>query len=84
MPLSRGSAYTGLVLMLGMFAKFGKRFTGNWKQDFQIDWEAILTDDLDEFLKSVEWMKKEFVDYKFTFGEDLTTLTLRDILELIN
>ena len=84
MPLSRGSACTGLLMMFGMFAKFGKKFSGKWKKDFQIDWEAILTNDVNEFLKSVEWMKNEFINYKFAIDIDLTTMTLRDFIEIIN
>lgn len=84
MPLSRGSACTGLLMMLGMFAKFDKKFSGQWKKDFQIDWEAILTNDINEFLKSVEWMKNEFINYKFAIDIDLTTITLRDFIEIIN
>jgi hypothetical protein len=82
MPLSRGTACTTLIMMLGFFAKFGRRFTGKWPKDFQIDWEAILTDDVEEFVKSVEWLKDELIESEDKFGEDLTTLTLRDILQL--
>ncbi|RYQ80816.1 hypothetical protein Ahy_Scaffold1g106965 isoform A [Arachis hypogaea] len=57
MPLSRGSAAVGLVVMLGLLLAANMEFTGSLPQGLQVDWEAILNLDPDSFVDSVKsWL----------------------------
>ncbi|GAB4849033.1 Suppressor of RPS4-RLD 1 [Ancistrocladus abbreviatus] len=57
MPLSRGSAVVGFVVLLGLFLAANMEFTGSIPQDLQVDWEAILNFDADSFVGSVKkWL----------------------------
>ncbi|KAF7828654.1 suppressor of RPS4-RLD 1-like isoform X1 [Senna tora] len=57
MPLSRGSAAVGFVVMLGLFLAANMEFTGNIPQGLQVDWEAILNLDPNSFVDSVKsWL----------------------------
>ncbi|MED6192213.1 Suppressor of RPS4-RLD 1 [Stylosanthes scabra] len=57
MPLSRGSAVVGLVVMLGLLLAANMEFTGSLPQGLQVDWEAILNLDPDSFVDSVKsWL----------------------------
>ncbi|XP_027362066.1 suppressor of RPS4-RLD 1 isoform X2 [Abrus precatorius] len=57
MPLSRGSAAVGFVVMLGLLLAANMEFTGSIPQGFQVDWEAILNLDPNSFVDSVKsWL----------------------------
>ncbi|GAB2231766.1 hypothetical protein Droror1_Dr00010778 [Drosera rotundifolia] len=57
MPLSRGSAVVGFVVLLGLCLAANMEFTGSIPQGVQVDWEAILSFDPSLFVESVkEWL----------------------------
>ncbi|XP_027193136.1 suppressor of RPS4-RLD 1 isoform X2 [Cicer arietinum] len=57
MPLSRGTAAVGFVVMLGLLLAANMEFTGSIPQGFQADWEAILNLDPKSFVDSVKsWL----------------------------
>ncbi|KAF5961196.1 hypothetical protein HYC85_002405 [Camellia sinensis] len=57
MPLSRGSAAIGFIVLLGLFLAANMEFTGSIPQGLQVDWEAILTLDPNSFVDSVKsWL----------------------------
>ncbi|KAL2348343.1 hypothetical protein Fmac_002343 [Flemingia macrophylla] len=57
MPLSRGSAVVGFVVMLGLLLAANMKFTGSIPQGLQVDWEAILNLDPNSFVDSVKsWL----------------------------
>lgn len=57
MPLSRGSAAVGFVVLLGLFLAANMEFTGSIPQGLQVDWEAILNLDPNSFVESVKsWL----------------------------
>jgi hypothetical protein len=57
MPLSRGSAVVGFVVMLGLLLAANMEFTGNIPLELQVDWEAILSFDPNTFVESVKsWL----------------------------
>ncbi|KAK7406487.1 hypothetical protein VNO78_08114 [Psophocarpus tetragonolobus] len=57
MPLSRGSAVVGFVVMLGLLLAANMEFTGSIPHGFQVDWEAILNLDPNSFVDSVNsWL----------------------------
>ncbi|XP_059623972.1 suppressor of RPS4-RLD 1 isoform X1 [Cornus florida] len=57
MPLSRGSAAVGFVVLLGLLLAANMEFTGSIPQGLQVDWEAILNFDPNSFVDSVKsWL----------------------------
>ncbi|KAK9949075.1 hypothetical protein M0R45_004618 [Rubus argutus] len=57
MPLSRGSAAVGFVVMLGLLLAANMEFTGTIPQGLQVDWEAILNLDPNAFVDSIKsWL----------------------------
>lgn len=57
MPLSRGSAAVGFVVMLGLLLAANMEFTGTIPQGLQVDWEAILNLDPNSFVDSIKsWL----------------------------
>ncbi|EXB28734.1 Tetratricopeptide repeat protein 13 [Morus notabilis] len=78
MPLSRGSAVVGFVVMLGLLLAANMRFTGNIPKALQVDWEAILNFDPNSFIDSIKsWLYpclevttswKEYPDVASTFS----------------
>lgn len=57
MPLSRGSAVVGFVVMLGLLLAANMEFIGNIPQGVQVDWDAILNFDPNSFVDSVKsWL----------------------------
>ncbi|TXG59325.1 hypothetical protein EZV62_013898 [Acer yangbiense] len=57
MPLSRGTAAVGFVVLLGLFLAANMEFSGQIPQDLQVDWEAILNFDPNSFVDSVKsWL----------------------------
>ncbi|KAL2333468.1 hypothetical protein Fmac_014681 [Flemingia macrophylla] len=57
MPLSRGSAAVGFIVMLGLLLAANMEFTGSIPQGLQVDWEAILNLDPISFVDSVKtWL----------------------------
>ena len=57
MPLSRGSAVVGFVVMLGLLLAANMEFTGNIPPNIQVDWVAILSFDPNSFVESVKsWL----------------------------
>ncbi|KAL7193336.1 hypothetical protein ACSBR2_025027 [Camellia fascicularis] len=57
MPLSRGSAAVGFVVLLGLLLAANMEFTGSIPEGFQVDWEAILNSDPNSFVDSVKsWL----------------------------
>lgn len=91
MPLSRGSAVVGFVVLLGLFLAANMEFSGHIPQGLQVDWEAILNSDPHSFLDSVKsWLYpslkvstswKEYPDVTSTFattGSIVAALTSYD------
>ncbi|XP_021809550.1 suppressor of RPS4-RLD 1 [Prunus avium] len=57
MPLSRGSAVVGFVVMLGLLLAANMEFTGSIPQGLQVDWDAILNFDPNSFVDSTKsWL----------------------------
>lgn len=57
MPLSRGSAVVGFVVLLGLCLAANMEISGSIPEGVQVDWEAILTFDPDSFVESVKkWL----------------------------
>ncbi|XP_057544804.1 suppressor of RPS4-RLD 1 isoform X2 [Amaranthus tricolor] len=57
MPLSRGSAAVGFVVLLGLCLAANMEFSGSIPEGVQVDWEAILTFSPDSFVESVKkWL----------------------------
>ncbi|GJP75117.1 hypothetical protein CLOP_g5605 [Closterium sp. NIES-67] len=56
-PLARGSAMGGYSSLLGLFLAAGKEITAKPPPDVQLDWEAILSPTLEEFISRVsKWL----------------------------
>ncbi|XP_022741560.1 suppressor of RPS4-RLD 1-like isoform X1 [Durio zibethinus] len=78
MPLSRGTAVVGFVVLLGLFLAANMEYTGNIPKGVQVDWEAILNFDPNSFVDSVKsWLYpsikittswKDFPDVASTFA----------------
>lgn len=61
MPLSRGSAAVGFVVLLGLFLAANMEFTESIPQGVQVDWEAILNFDSGPFIQSIKkWLYPAF------------------------
>ncbi|KAL3699782.1 hypothetical protein R1sor_017804 [Riccia sorocarpa] len=57
MPLARGTAVVGYVTLLGLFLAADMEVTASIPDSVQVDWEAILSPDLQTFLQSVRpWL----------------------------
>ncbi|KAK4393437.1 Suppressor of RPS4-RLD 1 [Sesamum angolense] len=57
MPLSRGTAVVGFVVLLGLLLAANMEFTGSIPEGVQVDWEAILEPDPNSFLSSMKtWL----------------------------
>ncbi|XP_006658223.1 suppressor of RPS4-RLD 1 [Oryza brachyantha] len=57
MPLSRGSAVVGYVVLLGLFLAATMDVTASIPQGTQVDWEAILSPDPDTFVDKIKpWL----------------------------
>ncbi|PIN18389.1 Molecular co-chaperone STI1 [Handroanthus impetiginosus] len=57
MPLSRGTAVIGFVVLLGLLLAANMEFTGSIPEGVQVDWEAILEPDPNSFISSVKsWL----------------------------
>lgn len=78
MPLSRGSAVVGYVVLLGLFLAANMEVTASIPQGIQVDWEAILSPDPDMFVDSIKsWLYpslkiksswKDYPDISSTFN----------------
>ncbi|PPS19676.1 hypothetical protein GOBAR_AA00895 [Gossypium barbadense] len=78
MPLTRGTAVVGFVVLIGLFLAANMEFTGNIPKGVQVDWEAILNFDPNSFMDSVKsWLYpslkissswKDFPDVTSTFA----------------
>ncbi|MED6182934.1 Suppressor of RPS4-RLD 1 [Stylosanthes scabra] len=91
MPLSRGSAAVGFIVMLGLFLAANMEFTGSIPEGLQVDWEAILNLDPNSFVDSVKsWLYpslkvttswKDYPDVSSTFastGSVIAALSFSD------
>ncbi|KAF5752853.1 suppressor of RPS4-RLD 1 isoform X1 [Tripterygium wilfordii] len=57
MPLSRGSAAVGFIVLLGLLLAANMEFTGSIPQGLQVDWEALFNLDPDSFVDSIKsWL----------------------------
>ncbi|XP_043715068.1 suppressor of RPS4-RLD 1 isoform X2 [Telopea speciosissima] len=57
MPLSRGSAVVGFVVLLGLFLAANMEVTESIPQGLQVDWEAILTSGPNLYVDSIKrWL----------------------------
>lgn len=85
MPLSRGTAAVGFVVMLGLFLAANMEFTANIPKGLQVDWEAILNFDPNYFADSVKsWLYpslkvttswKDYPDVASTFATTGSVVT---------
>ncbi|KAJ4966868.1 hypothetical protein NE237_018717 [Protea cynaroides] len=56
-PLSRGSGVVGFVVMPGLLLTANMEATESVPQGLQVDWEVILTSDLNSFVDSIKhWL----------------------------
>ncbi|XP_051126901.1 suppressor of RPS4-RLD 1 [Andrographis paniculata] len=57
MPLSRGTAVVGFVVLLGLLLAANMEFKGSIPEGVQVDWEAVLQPDPNSFISSVKsWL----------------------------
>lgn len=57
MPLSRGTAAVGFIVLLGLLLAANMEFSGSIPKGLQVDWEAILSFDPSPFMNSVKsWL----------------------------
>lgn len=57
MPLARGTAVVGYITLLGLFLAANMKITANIPENFQVDWEAILSPHLNMFTGAVQpWL----------------------------
>ncbi|GAA0148277.1 hypothetical protein LIER_07766 [Lithospermum erythrorhizon] len=57
MPLSRGSAAVGFIVLLGLLLAANMEFDGSIPEGVQVDWDAILSFDPSLFINSVKsWL----------------------------
>ncbi|XP_011099339.1 suppressor of RPS4-RLD 1 [Sesamum indicum] len=57
MPLSRGTAVVGFVVLLGLLLAANMEFTGSIPEGVQVDWEAVLEPDPNSFISSIKsWL----------------------------
>ncbi|KAK4777177.1 hypothetical protein SAY86_005865 [Trapa natans] len=57
MPLARGTAAVGFIVLLGLLLAANMEFTGSIPKGLQVDWEAILNFDPSAFIDSVKsWL----------------------------
>ncbi|XP_027919337.1 suppressor of RPS4-RLD 1-like [Vigna unguiculata] len=85
MPLTRGSAAVGFIVMLGLLLAANMEFTGSIPQGLQVDWEAILNLDPNSFVDSVKtWLYpslkvttswKDYHDVASTFATTGSVIT---------
>uniref|UniRef100_A0A0E0LGB9 Uncharacterized protein n=1 Tax=Oryza punctata TaxID=4537 RepID=A0A0E0LGB9_ORYPU len=91
MPLSRGSAAVGYVVLLGLFLAANMDVTASIPQGVQVDWEAILSQDPDTFVDKIKpWLYpsiktsrnlKDYADVSVSFsttGSVVAALTCVD------
>uniref|UniRef100_A0A0D9WUT7 Uncharacterized protein n=1 Tax=Leersia perrieri TaxID=77586 RepID=A0A0D9WUT7_9ORYZ len=91
MPLSRGSAVVGYVVLLGLYLAANMDVTASIPQGVQVDWEAILSPDPDTFVDKIKpWLYpsvkpsrnvKDYADVSVAFsttGSVLAALTCVD------
>ncbi|KAI3954875.1 hypothetical protein MKW92_015947 [Papaver armeniacum] len=77
MPLSRGSAVVGYIVLLGLFLAANMEIRESIPDGVQVDWEAILTSDPNTFVNSLKrWLcpslkintRKDIPDVASTLG----------------
>lgn len=57
MPLSRGSAAVGFIVLLGLHLAANMEFEGKIPKGVQVDWEAILNFEPSSFMDSIKsWL----------------------------
>ncbi|XP_058069965.1 suppressor of RPS4-RLD 1 isoform X2 [Magnolia sinica] len=91
MPLSRGSAAVGYVVLLGLFLAANMEVTESIPKGVQVDWEAILSPDPSVFVDSIKsWLYpslkiktlwKDYPDVASTFA---TTASIVSALSTYN
>lgn len=62
-PLTRGSAAVAHTMMLALLRAGGKEFVGEQREGVQLDWEAILCSNVNDFVAEVEgWVRENVRD----------------------
>eukprot|EP00941_MAST-03F_sp_MAST-3F-sp1_P000691 g691.t1 len=62
-PLTRGSAATGYCALFALFEAAGFRLKDQMPENVQLDWEAILSTSVDEFVENVKtWLYPMIVE----------------------
>ena len=90
MPISRGTAACGYIVMLACFLAIGKRITSKIPKDVQVDWNAILCSKPQKFIDSISsWLYKDIADMDKQEYETLPKMTetfdtLRKVIEAFN
>ncbi|TVU13165.1 hypothetical protein EJB05_40697 [Eragrostis curvula] len=98
MPLSRGSAVVGYVVLLGLFLAANMDVTASIPAGVQVDWEAMLSPDPDTFVNAVKpWLYpsikisrslKDYTDVSCAFSTTgsivQNQLSLRDMPMLLD
>ncbi|CAI7865591.1 unnamed protein product [Closterium sp. NIES-54] len=63
LPLSRGTAMLGYATLQGLFLAAGKEITASIPPRMQVDWEAMLTPSVDDFISRMsDWIYPSIVD----------------------
>jgi hypothetical protein len=90
MPLARGTAATGYVVLLALFLAVGRPVMAQIPQGVQVDWEAILNRSPAAFTASVgAWLLPSTrgapsLDVTTLPGIESTLPTMRTIIEALN
>ena len=87
MPLSRGSAACGLLILFSLLASCGKKLNKNIPEGMQTDWEAILNPKPSEFDDiMVNWMYDGIIDLDIDSIPKVEEMlpTLRDVIIAFN
>jgi len=87
MPLSRGTAACGFVLLFALLATLGKKLNVHVPKDMQIDWEAILCSDPKKFESlMLEWIGDGIVDLDIDNIPKVSEVlpNLRDVIQAFN
>lgn len=88
MPLSRGTAACGYIIIIACFLAIGKQITSKIPKGEMVDWKAILNQKPDDFIDTVSpWMYKDLADVEHF--DDLPSMTetfdtLRKLIEGFN
>uniref|UniRef100_A0A7N0ULP9 Suppressor of RPS4-RLD 1 n=1 Tax=Kalanchoe fedtschenkoi TaxID=63787 RepID=A0A7N0ULP9_KALFE len=84
MPLSRGSASVGFIVLLGLLMAVNLEFTGMIPEGVQVDWDAILNFNPESFIETVKsWLYPSLTVSTSWKGYPDVTLTLPTVGSIV-